>query len=89
MFGGGLLVAKKLSEIDEDGLNDRVYRLRHNVVQQSCDLYTIIGALAGAVVLKRPCGGILKGAAVGVVAGTATFIAVSYGLRLAGKSLDE
>ncbi|KAG2483971.1 hypothetical protein HYH03_017216 [Edaphochlamys debaryana] len=79
MTASGTLGAVKFSSIDEEGFEDRAYRLFYNKGQNRTDGFAAIGAAVGfaaAAVLARQSGlGALGGAAVGTAVGVAAHVA--------------
>lgn len=75
---GKLYKAYLDGKLDNDGVDDRAYRIMHNMNQRKVDRYCAIGATVGAVAgmaMARGRPGItLSSACLGIVCGVASFV---------------
>jgi hypothetical protein len=73
------MLGAKMKDMDQEGLEDRVYRLHYNKGQNRTDLFSQIGAAGGigatAAMLKAAPLQVLGGAAVGTAVGVAAHVA--------------
>ena len=95
----GLLGVGKIygTPLTPDGVEDRVYRLQHNLGQQRTDKFSRIGSVAGAAISAAQfgisgsslLGGAAFGTSIGILAHVATYQGAEKGLKTGPANMIE
>lgn len=98
-YATGLLGVGKVygTPLTPDGVEDRVYRLRHNVGQNRTDKFSRIGSVAGAAISAAQygisgsslLGGAAFGTSIGILAHVTTYQGAERGLKTGPANMIE